>query len=173
MQATQTYILFDLAGTTYAVSSSEVQHMEMIERITPVPNTSPAVEGVVFSRGQVVPAVNLRVRFGLPKEPHTMRTRLMVVRIQQRTVGLIIDSAREFRSIPDEAIKPIEQSVTGINRNYLRGIATLGERLVLFLDLEATLNLTEMEEPASAPLDLPKPLTSLGAVSRETALAQR
>src|SRR5687768_15466397 len=137
----ETYVLFELAGTTYGVRTREVQHMEMLERVTPVPNTSPAVEGVVFSRGQVIPAVNLRVRFGLPREPHTMRSRLIVIQLQQRLVGLIVDSAREFMSIPDEAIRPIQETVTGMEGNYLKGIATLGQRLVLLLDLEVVLNL--------------------------------
>jgi purine-binding chemotaxis protein CheW len=87
MSQAETYVLFELAGTTYGLRTREVQHMEMLDRITPVPNTSPAVEGVVFSRGQVIPAVNLRVRFGLPREPHTMRSRLIIVQVQQRLVG--------------------------------------------------------------------------------------
>ena len=115
--------------------------MELVDRITPVPNTSPAVEGVVFSRGQVIPAVNLRVRFGLPREEHTMRSRLIIVCLQQRLVGLIVDSAREFTTIPNDAIRPIGDALTGMSGNYLNGIASLGQRLILLLDLEATLNL--------------------------------
>ena len=141
MSQTETYVLFELAGTTYGLRTREVQHMEMLDRITPVPNTSPAVEGVVFSRGQVIPAVNLRVRFGLPREPHTMRSRLIIVQVQQRLVGLSADAAREFTAIPDEAIRPIQDAVAGMEGNYLKGIATLGERLVLLLDLDATLAL--------------------------------
>jgi purine-binding chemotaxis protein CheW len=146
----ETYVLFELAGTTYGLRTREVQHMEMLERITPVPNTSPAVEGVVFSRGQVVPAVNLRVRFGLPREPHTMRSRLIIVQLQQRLVGLIVDAAREFTAISDEVIRPIQDAVTGMEGNYLKGIAMLGQRLVLLLDLEATLNLGNMIHIPSA-----------------------
>jgi purine-binding chemotaxis protein CheW len=137
----ETYVLFELAGAAYGVRTRDVQHMEMIEHITPVPNTSPAVEGVVFSRGQVIPAVNLRVRFGFPREPYTTRSRLIVVQIQQRLVGLIVDAAREFSAIPDDAVRPIQEALTGLEGNYLKGFATLGERLVLLLDLEATLNL--------------------------------
>ena len=137
----ETYVLFELAGTTYGLRTRDVQHMEMLERITPVPNTSPAVEGVIFSRGQVIPVVNLRLRFGMPREPHTMRSRLIIVQVQQRLVGLMVDAAREFSAIPDEAIRPIQEAITGMEGNYLTGIATLGERLVLLLDLEATLNL--------------------------------
>lgn len=146
----ETYVLFELAGTTYGLRTGDVQHMEMLERITPVPNTSPAVEGVVFSRGQVIPAVNLRMRFGLPREPHTMRSRLIVIQLQQRLVGLIVDAAREFIPIPEESIRPIQEAITGMEGNYLKGIATLGERLVLLLDLEAVLNLGQVIHVPSA-----------------------
>ena len=146
----ETYVLFELAGTTYGLPTGDVQHMEMLDRITPVPNTSPAVEGVVFSRGQVIPALNLRTRFGLPREPHTMRSRLIVIQLQQRLVGLIVDAAREFIAIPDEAIRPIQEAITGMEGNYLKGIATLGDRLVLLLDLEAVLNLGQAIQVPSA-----------------------
>jgi purine-binding chemotaxis protein CheW len=149
----ETYVLFELAGTTYGLRTRDVQHMEMLERVTPVPNTSPAVEGVVFSRGQVIPAVNLRVRFGLPREPHTMRSRLIVVQLQQRLVGLIVDAAREFTAIPDDAIRPIQEAVSGMEGNYLKGIATLGPRLILLLDLEVALNLgTAIQVPSVSDL---------------------
>ncbi len=150
---TETYVLFEVAGTTYGLRTRDVQHMEMLERVTPVPNTSPAVEGVVFSRGQVIPAVNLRVRFGLPREPHTMRSRLIVVQLQQRLVGLIVDASREFLAIPDESIRPIQDAITGLEGNYLKGIAALGPRLVMLLDLEVALNLgTAIQVPSAAEL---------------------
>jgi purine-binding chemotaxis protein CheW len=141
MSESETYVLFELAGTTYGLRTREVQHMEMVENITPVPNTALAVEGVVFSRGQVIPAVNLRVRFGLPREPFTLRTRLIIVQVQQRLVGLIVDSSREFRAIPTEVIRPIQETIAGMKGNYLKGIASFENRLVLLLDLEATLDL--------------------------------
>lgn len=146
----ETYVLFELAGSSYALRSSEVRHIEMLEHITPVPNTVPSVEGVVFSRGQVIPAMNLRVRFGFDRAPHTLRTRIIIAHSQERTVALIVDAAREFRSIPNEAIRPIEETLTGIDGNYLRGVATVNERLVLLLNLEAVLNAVPAGfEPAS------------------------
>lgn len=161
----ETYVLFELAGTTYGLRTREVQHMEMLEHVTPVPNSSAAVEGVVFSRGQVIPALNLRVRFGLDRQAHSIRSRLIVVQVNQRTVGLIVDSAREFSAIADEAIRPIEDALTGMQGNYLRGIAKVNERLVLLLDLEATLNLNN-------PIQLPNVAelsARLGAEQRQPA----
>jgi len=136
----ETYVLFELAGSNYALRSSDVQHIEMLEHITAVPNTVPSVEGVVFSRGQVIPAMNLRIRFGFERAPHTLRTRIIIAQSQQRMVALIVDAAREFRSISKEAIRPIEETLTGIHENYLRGVATVNDHLLLILDLEAVLN---------------------------------
>src|SRR5262245_50718352 len=117
--ATDTYIVFDLAGATYAIPSSNVQHIEMVERVTTVPNAHSAIEGVVFSRGQVIPALNLRVRFGFPRRERSLRSRIVFVQLQQRVVGLIVDSAREFRKIAADKIRPIEQALVGISGNYL------------------------------------------------------
>ena len=141
MSAPETYILFELAGSAYGVRSKDVLHIDLLEHITPVPNTASAVEGVVFSRGQVIPALNLRTRFGFPREAHTPRTRLIFLKNEQRTVALIVDSAREFRSIPTDSIRPIEETLTGVNGNYVRGVATVGDRLVLLLDVSAVLKL--------------------------------
>lgn len=132
---TETYILFGVAGTTYAVRSQQVLHMEMIEHVTPVPNAPHFVEGVVFSRGQVVPVINLRARFGFERAPITLRTRLLVTQSDARRVGLLVDEAREFIAIAETAIQPPNQAITGLSGQYLEGIATLGERIVLILNI--------------------------------------
>ena len=90
MSLADTYIIFELNDSAYAIASADVQHVEMLDHVTPVPNTVPAVDGVVFSRGQVIPAINLRVRFGLPRQEHTARTRLIFLKVQQRVVALIV-----------------------------------------------------------------------------------
>ncbi len=138
---TDTYILFELAGGLYAIPSASVQHIEMLEHITLVPNSHPAIDGVVFSRGQVIPALNLRVRFGFPRKEKEMRTRIIFAQLQQRIVGLIVDSAREFKKISASSIRPIQETLTGVTGNYLKGLATVNDRLVLILDLEAVLDL--------------------------------
>ena len=133
--ARQSYILFGVAGTSYAVRSDQVLHMEMVEHVTPVPNAPPYVEGVVFSRGQVVPVINLRARFGFDRAGLDLRTRLLVVQDEGRQVGLLADDAREFINIIDTAIQPPNEAIGGLSGNYVEGIATLGERIVLILSV--------------------------------------
>ena len=139
-----TFVVFRLAGTTYGVRSNLVQQMEMIEHITPVPNAPPAIEGVVFSRGRVIPAVNLRVRFGFERIPLDLQTRMMVTNLDGRTIGLIVDKAREFMSIPADAIEPPSEAISGLSGKYLEGIATPGDRIILILNLSEVINLADI-----------------------------
>jgi len=145
---TETYILFEIAGTTFGVSSRSVQQMEMIEHITPLPNAPPFVDGVVFTRGEVIPAVNLRVRFGFNRIPHTTRTRLIVTNNNGRTIGLLVDSAREFMSISNEAVQPPPDSMTGLSGKYLKGIVTIGDRVVLIIDLDELVKVDQVRAAA-------------------------
>jgi purine-binding chemotaxis protein CheW len=149
---TDSYILFELAGTTYALRSQEVKHMELVEQVTPVPNAPPFVDGVVFSRGEVIPAINLRVRFGFSRQEHTTRSRLIVVDAGQRSVGFIVDSAREFKNLPPESIQPPNESIAGLSGKYLRGIAIVAERLILLLDIKEVLTFADAEEENLATL---------------------
>jgi chemotaxis signal transduction protein len=147
---TEPYVLCELAGTAYAIPSHAVQRMEMVEHVTPVPNAPPFLDGVVFSRGRVVPVVNLRRRFGFDPAAYDMKTRLVVVTHADRAVGLIVDAAREFVTIPADAIQPPPDGLAGTSGNYLGGVATIGGKVVLILDVAEVLTHTG-ELPASAP----------------------
>ena len=138
-----TFILFTLVGTTYAVRTRDVLHMEMVEEITPVPNATASVEGVVFSRGQVVPVVNLRARFGFERIPPDLRSRLLIVQSNGRTVGLMVDSAREFARIAPGTIRPPQDALTRLSGRYLEGIAIAQDRIILILDLSAVIEIAE------------------------------
>jgi purine-binding chemotaxis protein CheW len=138
-RGTATFILFTVAATTYALRSRDVAHVEMLERVTAVPNAAAFVDGVVFSRGQVVPALNLRARFGFERAPYDVATRLLVVQADGRSVGLVVDGAREFASFDPSLIQPPGSALTGLSGRYLEGIANVGDRLILVLDLREVL----------------------------------
>jgi purine-binding chemotaxis protein CheW len=141
----ETYVLFELAGTTYAVPSNMVQQVQMVEHITPVPNAMSVVEGVVYTRGRVVPALNLRVRFGFEKAPFDMRSRLIVVNVEGRVVGLLADTAREFMRIPAASIESPPEGISGLSGRYLEGIASVKGQLILVLRLGEVIDIGDME----------------------------
>ena len=137
------YIVFTVADTTYALPSENVAHIEMLQDVTRVPNAAPFVDGVVFSRGQVVPAINMRARFGFERKAYDLRTRLLVVTHQGRSVGLLVDTCREFLTIPSASITPPSDALSDVAAKYLVGIATLADRLTVILSLEELLKTTD------------------------------
>lgn len=130
---TETYVLCELAGATYGIASREIAHLEMVGKVTPVPNAPAFVEGVVSTRGQVIPVLNLRARFGFAKIPADLQARIVVVRSGSRSVGLLVDAAREFASIAVDSIRPPPDDIAQISGDYLEGLAEVGQRLVLIL----------------------------------------
>lgn len=136
------YILFTVAGTSYALPSQDVAHVEMVEQITRVPNAPAFVDGVVFSRGQVVPAINLRARFGFERAPLDMSSRLLVVQSGARLVGLLVDGCREFMTVPASAIHPPGDTLSGDSTQYVTGVASVGDRLIVLLGLDRLLGAT-------------------------------
>lgn len=148
MSDMEPFILFELAGTTYGVRSEFVQQIEMIDDVASVPNAHPAVEGVVLVRGQVIPALNLRTRFGFDKVERNLRSRLVVINNGSRVVGLVVDTAREFIKIAPESIEPPPEALTGLSGKYLEGIASINERMILVLNLDAVLDLDYEVEAA-------------------------
>jgi purine-binding chemotaxis protein CheW len=144
----QTYILFQIAGSTYGIRSEAVHQVEMIEHVTPLPGGAPYIDGVILTRGQVIPAINMRLRFGLERVAYDVRSRLVVVNSAGRKVGLVVDSAREFVRIPENSIRPPHEVITDVNHKYMEGIATLGERIVLILNVEEVVALQAATAPA-------------------------
>jgi purine-binding chemotaxis protein CheW len=139
----ESFILFELASNTCGVRSQTVQSVDMVEHITSVPNTAPFVEGITFTRGQVIPSINLRIRFGFPGVPIDSRARMLVLRPKGRTAGILVDSVREFVSIPASEIQRPGDVGHAMNRGlidrFVEGIATLGKRVVLILNLDEVL----------------------------------
>ena len=110
------YILFTVAGTSYALPSQDVAHVEMVDQVTRVPNAPAFVDGVVFSRGQVVPAINMRARFGFERAPLDVASRLLVVQSHGRSVGLLVDACREFLNVPQVIDSSAGRSALGTER---------------------------------------------------------
>ena len=144
------YILFTVAGTSYALPSQEVAHVEMVDHITRVPNAPPFVDGVVFSRGQVIPAINLRARFGFDPAPLDVSARLLVAQSGSRAVGLLVDACREFMTVPGSAIHPPGDALSGESAAYVTGVASVGDRLIVVLGLERLLDATAHTVPQGA-----------------------
>ncbi len=129
-------VSFRLAQEEYAIEIIRVQEIILIGEVTSLPQTPPYIKGVINLRSTVIPIVDLRLRFGLPQEGVTDETRIMVVNVAGKTIGLIVDAVSEVLRIAQEQISPPPPTVAGLEQNYLVGLAKLDERLLILLDIE-------------------------------------
>ncbi|MFC4768807.1 chemotaxis protein CheW [Effusibacillus consociatus] len=140
------YIVFRLLDEEYGVEVNQVRSIERMQRITRVPRTPEFVKGVINLRGVVTPIVDLKTRFGLGTENYTDSTRIIIVAVDEMEVGLIVDAASDVIDIPSEAIEPPPEAVGGVKASYLDGVANLGNRLLILLNLEKALNADELQQ---------------------------
>ena len=128
------HVVFKVGGADYALPASEVLQLESFSGATAVPGVAAYVAGLVQVRGRVVPVVDLRARFGLPAQPHTLDSRVVVGQVGGRAVALLVDSAREVLRIAEAQVKPPPPMVDQQAGGLVRAVAQVGQRLVMLLD---------------------------------------
>jgi purine-binding chemotaxis protein CheW len=129
------HVVFKVGGAEYVLPASDVLQMESFEGATPVPGAPPYVAGIIHVRGRVVPVVDLRARFGLPPLEWSLDSRVVVIDLAGRTVGLLADSAREVVKLDAETLQPPPSmmSVDGAE-SFVKSVAYVQKRLLLLLD---------------------------------------
>jgi len=142
-------VVLELAGEAYGVEIGRVEEIIRMQPITRIPNGPAFIEGVTNLRGRVIPVLDLRKRFGLPTSEPTRRSRIVVGELGQHTVGLMVDGVSEVLLVSAEAVEPPSTLVTTSDSAFLRGVAKLGERLILLLDLSRILTRAEQEDLAA------------------------
>ncbi len=128
------FVVFRVAETEYVIPASEVLQMESFTGATFVPGAPVYVVGLLQLRGQVVPVVDVRRRFGLPPAELSLDSRVVVVEQTGRVVALLVDSAREVVSIPLAAFEPPPDVVVDQSSGFVRQVARVNNRIVLLVD---------------------------------------
>jgi purine-binding chemotaxis protein CheW len=128
------HVVFKVDGAEYALPAADVLQMESFTAATPVPGAPSHVLGLVQVRGRVIPVVDARVRFGLPPGERTLDSRVVVGQLGSRTVGLLVDSAREVLKLDPAQVKPPPPLVVEGARGFVKAVAQVGPRLVMLID---------------------------------------
>ncbi|MDR0137387.1 chemotaxis protein CheW [Metabacillus idriensis] len=132
-------IVFQLNHEEYGISVDKVRSIEKIQTFTRVPGTEPFVKGVINLRGIVTPIIDLRTRFNLEQKPFTDSTRIIVASLDQFEVGLIVDAANDVIDLALDEVEPAPEVVGAVEADYVEGIAKIGRRLIIILDLNKVL----------------------------------
>lgn len=142
-------VSFNIGTEEFGVDILKVQEINRMVEITKVPQAPNYVEGVINLRGKVIPIVDLRKRFSLELKEHDKNTRIVVVDIGGNIMGMIVDSVSEVLRLPASTIEPPPDIVTGVNSEYIKGVAKLEDRLLIFLDLSRVIDVGEIAAMAN------------------------
>ncbi|MBF0496390.1 MAG: chemotaxis protein CheW [Deltaproteobacteria bacterium] len=138
-------VVFKLAGHEHALDVRRVKEILMAGQISPVIEAPDFVEGVIKVRGRIVPVMDLKKRLQLPAAPRTYEACIIIVRMQKKMVGLLVDSASELLKVSTKAIEPPDKMIGGVRTRFIDGVAYLDDRLLVILNLDEILAIDEKE----------------------------
>ncbi|HET7813663.1 MAG TPA: chemotaxis protein CheW [Candidatus Baltobacteraceae bacterium] len=145
-------VSFSLGTEEYGVDISQVQEIIRMVEITHVPRAPHFMEGVINLRGQLIPIIDLRTRFGMPRAEQTKSTRIVVTEIGSKRVGIVVDAVSEVINIPLEQVEDAPEMIAGVGTEYIQGVGKVGERLIILLDLTMVISGEEKAELETAEL---------------------
>ncbi len=129
-------VTFKVGEEEFAVEILDVHEIIRVMQITPVPNAERHIIGVLNLRGKVIPVVGMRRRFNLPDINSTPETRIIVMEVNQKVVGFLVDSVSEVLYMDTNKIADTPSLFTNVEQDYIRGIGKLEDRLVILLDFD-------------------------------------
>ncbi len=139
-------VSFVLGNEEFGVDILFVQEIIRIIQVTKVPNSPDYVEGVINLRGRVIPIIDLRSRFGMEKKEPDKNTRIVVIEVDKKTLGFIVDAVKEVIRIPKEITEAPPEITTGVNSEYIKSVGKLDDRLLILIDLEKIFSNRETKE---------------------------
>ena len=149
-QLIQQLVTFRLGDDQFAVDILEVERVLRFTTPATVPNLPAWLDGVIEHGGRVVPVIDLRSRFGLPRLSSRPEHRILVLAIGQEWLGVKVDSVHEVMSVSPEDIAPPPPFFRGLNAEYLKGLVRREGALIIFLDVARVLTSSELLELTSA-----------------------
>ncbi len=145
-------VSFHLAEESYGIEITKVREIILMGEITRIPHTPDYVKGLINLRSTVIPVIDLRIRFALPEAELTGDSRIMVINVLDKTIGIIVDAVSEVLRISNDQIAPPPPTVAGLGREYLTGLVRLDGQLLILLDIDKLLGQEEtdaLEEAAT------------------------
>ena len=155
-------ISFTVGAEEYGLELLRVKEVIRMRQITWLPKAPSCVKGIINLRGDVVPIIDLRDRFGLQASEHTAMTRVIVVEVEGRLVGVVVDSASQVVRVPADQFDPPPPMLGKTAQGFITGVGKLQEKLIITIDVDKILSSDEMSQIAG----------SLEGVEKEPALSR-
>ncbi|ANI31613.1 chemotaxis protein CheW [Yersinia entomophaga] len=140
----QEFLIFTLGDEEYGIDILKVQEIRGYDQVTRIANTPAFIKGVTNLRGVIVPIIDLRVKFAQNNVSYNENTVVIVLNFDQRVVGIVVDGVSDVLSLTNEQIRPAPEFAVTLATEYLTGLGSLGERMLILVDIEKLLSSEEM-----------------------------
>ena len=138
------FLTFRLGGEEYGIDILRVQEIRSYEEPTRIANAPSFIKGVVNLRGVIVPVVDLRIKLNCEKVEYNGFTVVIVLNVHGRVVGAVVDSVSDVLELSAELIKPAPEMNTSVDTSFITGIASVGERMLILMDIQALMSSADM-----------------------------
>jgi len=137
-------VTFTLGDEEYGIDIQKVQELRGYDAVTRIANAPEFIKGVVNLRGIIVPIIDMRIRFGIGAPSYDQFTVVIVLNIGGRVVGMVVDSVSDVITLSQEQIKPAPEMGSALDTDYLIGLGTLEERMLILVDIDRLMSSEEM-----------------------------
>jgi purine-binding chemotaxis protein CheW len=136
---------FKLGSEEYGITILKVQEIRGYDTVTKIANAPEHVKGVINLRGNIVPIIDMRIRFNLGTPVYDESTVVIILSLGKQVVGMVVDSVSDVVRLAPEQIKAAPQMGTALNADYLTGLGTLDERMLILVDIDKLMSSQELE----------------------------
>lgn len=137
-------VTFTVSEEEYGLEILKVQEVVRLPHITKIPKAPAFIKGIIDLRGNIIPVIDLREKFGFERKEYNDTTRVIVVEVAERNIGMIVDTVSQVIRVPESKIAPPPRMISGGTGQYIEGIAKLEERLIILLKVDEILSTEEI-----------------------------
>jgi len=143
------FLAFTLGKEEYGIDIQKVQELRGYDTVTRIANAPEFIKGVVNLRGIIVPIIDMRIKFNIGVPTYDQFTVVIILHIENRIVGLVVDSVSDVLSLAADQIKPAPTVGTSLNTDYLIGLATIDERMLILADIDKLISSADISHAES------------------------
>lgn len=138
------YLTFLLGQEEYGLEILKVQEIRGYDAVTQIANTPDFIKGVINLRGQIVPVVDLRIKFHLGKIQYDEFTVVIILHLSGRVVGIVVDGVSDVMAINEDQLRDVPSLITSIDTKFIVGLATVESKMLILVDIEQLMSCEDM-----------------------------
>lgn len=138
------FLAFRLGDEDYAIDILKVQEIRVFDTVTKLPGAPDYIKGVINLRGLIAPVIDLRLKFGFKQAEYGPFTVLIVLHVRERLLAVVVDAVADVVQLTEEQIKPAPEFATAVNVEYVMGLGTRGDHMLILLDIEKLISSQEL-----------------------------